>query len=533
MIKRRTLIGGSAILGAGLSLPSHRLFGNGPENRLRHLLPAVNHERMVIKASFTLPLDSTPRIRIGQKVFQASPTGTGGRFWRFDITGLDPDTPYELQLQTSLGSSLTEPWILKTFPHPEADVDRFRLLVYTCAGGNEELAFPNGMSAFQPVAVRRRLFQRALSFHPDAAIGVGDQVYWDRQSALDSSHAMRRKITREFYRRFGFFDAGLPVFGTPNETLLTRVVDVQLADLYGTMFRSTPVYLTQDDHDYFENDEASDRRITFPPSPFMLKLARATQSLYFPEFLPDRNRPAGLPASSNRGVTRGLAESYGTLRYGRLLETLIYDCRRFMTLKGPTAVFVDPVAEAWLARRTRDEKATRHLIHMPSTPMGWAAGKWGEWYPDILESNGRLGQGASKPYWQPGWWRQHQRLLEMMANQKERIPFTVSGDLHALAAGKIMRSGELDFTGNPVHTVLAGPVSSDDLSWASTFRGTPPLVPSDLEVKESLAPLENNGFTLLDFDENTVRIRQFAWDKTRPLAAIDSLEPVIDYRISR
>src|SRR5215212_8576912 len=109
--------------------------------------------------------------------------------------------------------------------------------------------------------------------------------------------------------------------------------------------RSSPVFFLQDDHDYFENDEATNEIVTFPPSWFMLQLARATQQLYYPEFLPDRERPANLPWSSAGDRVSGLSESFGTLRYGRLAEILLYDVRRTLTLAGPSAVFVDPEVE--------------------------------------------------------------------------------------------------------------------------------------------------------------------------------------------
>ena len=58
------------------------------------------------------------------------------------------------------------------------------------------------------------------------------------------------------------------------------------------------MFFIQDDHDYFDNDEATDDIITFPPTHFMLQLARATQQMYYPEFLPDVARPRGLAWSS-------------------------------------------------------------------------------------------------------------------------------------------------------------------------------------------------------------------------------------------
>ena len=70
-----------------------------------------------------------------------------------------------------------------------------------------------------------------------------------------------------------------------------------------------------DDHDYFDNDDAFDEIITFPPSFFMLQLARATQHMYYPEFLPDVARPRGLAWSSVGGPA---GRRLGKLRYGSL-----------------------------------------------------------------------------------------------------------------------------------------------------------------------------------------------------------------------
>ena len=76
-------------------------------------------------------------------------------------------------------------------------------------------------------------------------------------------------------------------------------------------------------------DEAIEAGISFPPDDFMMRLARATQHLYFPEHLPDLSRPAGLPGAGAFDRARGLSECYGTLRAGNLVELLLYDCRRF------------------------------------------------------------------------------------------------------------------------------------------------------------------------------------------------------------
>ena len=150
------------------------------------------------------------------------------------------------------------------------------------------------------------------------------------------------------------------------------------------------MFFVQDDHDYFENDEATEQMVTFPPDDFMLRLARATQRLYYPEFLPDAGRPIGLPSSGAADRAAGVSESFGTLRYGKLLEIMMYDCRRYMSLAGPAGGFLPETAEAWVMRRMAAQE-TRHVVNLPSTPVGWSAGKWGEWYPDLLQPDGTLG----------------------------------------------------------------------------------------------------------------------------------------------
>ena len=266
-----------------------------------------------------------------------------------------------------------DPWPLKTFPKPEESPKSFRALMFTCAGGHDVT------KRFLPMPMRIRLLQRALSFKPDALVAIGDHVYWDQRSASSRNAADGAK--RAEYA--GRFDRTLPVLGTANERVLKRAVGPQIADLYRTYCRSVPVYFLQDDHDHFDNDEADDELVTLPPDWFNLSAARASQWLYFPEFLPDAGRPAGL-ASSSAGdrFPAHLSESFGTLRYGTLVEMLLYDCRRHVTLSGPSAGFVPPDVEGWLLARMRTP-GVAHVVNVPSTPIGWTAGKWGEWYADM------------------------------------------------------------------------------------------------------------------------------------------------------
>ena len=149
------------------------------------------------------------------------------------------------------------------------------------------------------------------------------------------------------------------------------------------MLRSTPSYFVSDDHDYFENDEATAQFVTLPPHEYQLSYARFVRDLFLPEFLRDPDRPKLLAGSGSGDRDPGISESFGTFRYGNLVEALIYDCARYLSLKGTVAGLIPPETEAWISQRTKDQQV-RHLLHVPSHPFGWTAGKWREWYPDAV-----------------------------------------------------------------------------------------------------------------------------------------------------
>ncbi len=512
-----------------------------PATGLRHLLPAATHERFLIKASFHQPVRRAPELRVDNRKAAGIRTDTSGQFWQFDVPGLKPATEYKLRIDGE------DPWTLKTLPPPGATVDRFRLLIYTCAGGHDAMPIEGTNDPYWvSVDARRRLFSRALREKPDAMIAIGDHVYFDLRFGRGTGRAPAGAQPWARALLGGEFNRDIPVIGTPNEGLLRRAVDRQIADLYGTLFRSTPVHFIQDDHDYFENDEAilapkadssqatvssTIAGISFPPDDFMMRLARATQHLYFPEHLPNGDRPVGLPGASAFDRAPGASECYGTLRVGNLAELLLFDCRRFQTLRGPYAHLIPANVESWLTRRMRESTA-KHVVNVPSMPIGWSAGKWGEWYPDVLDGQGRLGVARSKYFWQEGWRAQHDRLLRACSDMS-RIPLFLSGDLHALGHGAIAQNGSMDLRRNPVHSVLTGPISTGPKGWPSSARGTPPLKATGLDVRETLAPLEHNGFTLIDFEPEKIAFRMYRWKMGQPEAAIDSLEPFHQFTLTR
>ena len=488
--------------------------------KVAHLLPTANDTRILLKASFTELQARPPRLRAGKRQVEGVRSDTAGYYWRFDLDGLPPGEEHRLELASADGKSLCDPWPLKTFPSPGSSPRRFRLLVYTCAGGDERVLASTGGVSFLSVARRQRMFDRALSFQPDAAVGNGDHIYWD----LYRTGFPPRFGNEDLRRAVGEFERTLPVLGTRNEDVLKRVGEAQIASIYGTRFRSTPMFITQDDHDYFENDEANDKMVTFPPDHLMLQLGRGVRRLWFPEFLPDANRPPGLPGASAPDTAPGTGESYGTIRYGTLAEILLFDCRRYLSLAGPNAWIVPPETERWLMDRMADPRV-RNLVNLPSMPPVWTAGKWGDWGPDILGPDGELTNKVEKPYWQEGWARQHDRLMKATAEQPERIPLWISGDMHAHGQAKVLRAGDLDLSKNPVNVFLSGAVSTDVGGWPSGWRKTPPKISSRVSVETPQPALEENGFLIVDFEESGVTVQSFKWRPTDGDDALDTLEP--------
>jgi hypothetical protein len=164
-----------------------------------------------------------------------------------------------------------------------------------------------------------------------------------------------------------------------------------------------------------------------------------------------------------------------------------------------------------------------HLVHAPSNPLGWTAGKWMEWYPDVLNADGKLTTAEAKPYWQSGWLKQHDRLVAAMGAMKGRIPLTVSGDLHAIGIGTILRAGTLNLERTPT-AVLAGPIGTRATGWPSAFRGIGSTPPAYLDVREEIKPIEQHSFTMADFLPDRIILRFFKWDLTMEVRRGEELD---------
>jgi hypothetical protein len=107
------------------------------------------------------------------------------------------------------------------------------------------------------------------------------------------------------------------------------------------------------------------------------------------------------------------------------------------------------------------------------------------------------------------------------------VPFVISGDMHSIALGKMLRSGSLDLSRNPINVALSGTIGTSPVGWPSVgIRGTPALPSAVLDLSEEIKPIEQHGFTLVDFTPDKIVLRVFKWDRnTQPVEAIDMLQP--------
>lgn len=480
----------------------------GPVN---HILPAVGADRVAVNVSLERAVGPV-RLLVDGRPASAERLDREGRFWRFAATGLQPDRTYRLELQAR-GSALCDPWPLATFPDPGSEPARFRLASFTCAGGHEDAAANLPVEVFRSLDFRRRMLRRIADFRPDAVIANGDHIYWDQRSWLESRDPAVRGMAQRLYSGFPSLDPDAPIWSQDNETALLAIGESQISALYGVTFRSTPVWFLGDDHDYFENDEANDRFVTFPPTDFHYAAkARLAETFY-----PGMPAPAPLAAPAGPG-SRGrdaagspTGRAFASMRFGRLFEALLYDCAGYLSHSGREPGLVPSDAEAWIQDRTRRSDAN-HLLHVPSHPFGWTAGKWREWYPDTDQTGGPLdaarNANQSKYLWPGEWNEQHQRLLRAMT-RRERPAMSLSGDLHAVGRGVITQSGALDLSRTPLHSILAGPISTSEAGWPSFARGAAARIAESISM-DGGELAEQNGFVVMDFEADRVTIRRFA-----------------------
>lgn len=502
MIKRRSLLkrlGLAAVLNPLMKVARSR----AESEPFNHILCTCSDSQIAVTLSTHAVMES-PRLHCGGEQAAGHRVDSQGKHWRFLVSDLQAATEYSLQVYDG-ANEIGEAWPLQTFPAPDALPDQFKLLSYTCAGGGDGFGFM-GRQYFKPLEFKRRLLASALAEEPDAALAIGDHIYWDLRGQGIPQIGRKKPLLKwglgHYLRwKFGEFDRSADMIGTDNEVVLKAIGQEQIASLYGTDFKSVPLFFIGDDHDYFENDDAERDLVTFPADAFSKRAAKAMADLYYPALLD--------------GPAEGGGRLAGRLRYGRLFDGILLDCAGGLTLGGE-ARLVPAAIEEW-AIETCVESSASHFAFIPSHPLGYTAGKWREWYPDVVaeegdqtvsnellgETKGSLGLNADKYLWQSGWWAQHQRLLAALA-ARGGSRFMVSGDIHALAAERITQSGDLDLSDRPVTSLLSGPVSSSDGTWPSAARGVQAAVPAWLKAETLVPVTEVNSYTMIEITKDSV-----------------------------
>jgi len=514
MYDRRDVLRGTSALGLGGLLMGGVAWSRDNAG-VRAILPSATHDTLALKVLLERPPSAAPVLTIDGKAVKAQKMDVDGYAWGFVQGGLKGGTAHEIALKDEHGVALREPWQLKTLPPLDARPDHFRVLFFTCAGGDEG-GKPYG---YLPLAVRRALFDRALSYKPDLAVANGDHIYWDLDTALKYRRDPAvRAATEAQYRKIAWIDQDSAFDSETNRRSLNTVIGRQIASIYEDRFASVPLVFVTDDHDYFENDNAGPWGYTFPPRPFIFNLQQRTAAMAYPFALCRPN--LGDPYKS------GTVE---TVRIGQLLELDLFDCRRGWSI-GPKAGVLFPEAEAYLIDRLRKSTA-KQLIQVPSNPLGWTAGKLGEWYADGPSEESTFQN--DKGYWQQGWFEQHQRLAKALSSQKGRAAVSISGDMHASAISTITRSGDLDLAANPIQTILPGTIGTGNEGYPSSARGIPPYHPKALDIRDVARMEERNGFSIVDVYPERIEVRQFRWRPPEPIEAIATLQPSDTYTIAR
>ncbi len=499
MYSRRAFLKISATLAAIVA--GGFVLKNSSNQKVRHILSTASHDRLGVSLSLArssskleILVDDAYKI-LGKQIDRE------GKHWQFISNKLVPNTTYQLQLLSD-SIPIYQSWRLKTFPDPDSDVKNLSFMSFTCPGGGDAFR-ASGREFFKPFKFRQTIFQEGLSKKPDFVISIGDHVYWDLRGESSPPVGRNSKLIKFFLGgylrlRYGSFNRDESADSEKNENVLKKIGNEQIASLYGTRFKSTPIFFIPDDHDYFENDDAEEEIVTFPADEFSKSAFKKMADLFYPPLL---DTPDGNPG-----------RSIGRIRYGNAFEGLMADCAGNMTLGNKNALLISHKDEEWLDKRIEESEA-KHLAFIPSHPFGYTAGKWREWYPDVVAEEGAQGTvvnellsgrrgsltvNANKYLWQEGWFLQHQRLLQSLANRKGSR-FIFSGDIHAIGATSIVRSGSLKLE-NELKSFLVGPISSSTGTWPSFARGIAADNPSYLVCESIYSTREENGFTFFNID---------------------------------
>ena len=478
---------------------------NSNNQKVNHILASASHEKLALCVSLSKQTSMLELILDDKIIIKGIQTDRKGTNWQFISNKLASNRSYKLQL-ISEAEPIYKSWNLKTFPDPDSEVESVSIMSFTCAGGPEGFKI-SGKEFFKPLKFRQKVFAEGLSMNPDFAISIGDHIYWDLRGENAPQIGRKNKLIKFFLGSYisliyGSFNRSEKASSSRNEKVLKNIGNEQIASLYGTRFKSTPIFFIPDDHDYFENDDAEKELVTFPADKFSKDVFKKMADLFYPPLL---DTPDGKPK-----------RKIGRIRYGNVFEGLLADCAGDMTLGNKNAVLISEQNEEWLSSRIKNSQV-KNLAFIPSHPFGYTAGKWREWYPDVVaeegatgtvsnellsETRGSLTTDVRKYLWQEGWFLQHQRLIKSIGRRKGSR-FIFSGDIHAIGAASILKSGDIKLK-NEVKTFLVGSVGSSNAGWPSFARGITADNPKSLVCNSIYKTREENGFTFFKFGKESL-----------------------------
>ena len=351
--------------------------------RVRHLLPAANDSRFLIKASFDRPLSAPPVLRVGGAAATARMTDTAGEHWQFQASGLAAGRRYTLSLADAGGAGAVRAVAARHLPgnrrppgalpaallhlrgRPRRQLRRHRRAERLPAHRNPQPAVAPGAVVH---AGRRRRERRPHVLGPPHLAGRRGRGAQSERAHLELR--LLRLAVRGKQR-------GGHERGAADRAGLRHRLPVDA----GLLPAGRPRPLGE------RRRERRDRQL---PDPLVPVAARARDAASLLSGVPSRRpaprRPPLVPAPATAATCRRASARCATAGWPRCSSTT---CAGRSPLAGPTAVFVDRQVERWLADRTRDDEV-RHLVHAPSnTPSAGAPGSGGEWYPDILDRGER------------------------------------------------------------------------------------------------------------------------------------------------
>ena len=250
MYSRRTFLKISASITALVA--GSYFFKSSGVPKVKHILSSASHERLGITLSLSKTTSKLELLLNGSNLIKGRKTDKEGKHWQFLSNKLISNESYELQL-ISENEPIYKRWTIKTFPDPEAKIKKLSFISFTCPGGGDAFR-ASGREFFKPFSFRQNIFNEGLSKNPDFAIAIGDHVYWDLRGESSPPVGRNSKLIKFFLGgylrlRYGSFNRLESADSKTNESVLKKIGNEQIASLYGTRFKSTPIFFVPDDHD--------------------------------------------------------------------------------------------------------------------------------------------------------------------------------------------------------------------------------------------------------------------------------------------